>query len=136
MVLCGLAKAIARHLLTELNIIIFHDGLFNTSYCHYNQYEKLENNYKSSFWKSQHFFKKSERTYMLGIPPFLFVFVRFSMTPPPPLLVLFEWPLRQIQEVSIYDSWEIIAAKIFFTIGSISVKESGHVELLGKAVDV
>ena len=38
-VLCGLTKAIARHSLTGLNIIIFHD----------NQQEKLENNYKASF---------------------------------------------------------------------------------------
>ena len=51
-------------------------GLFNISYCHYNQYEKLENNYNTSFWKSQHFFKKSERTHMLGPPPLP------SMTPP------------------------------------------------------
>ena len=36
-ILCGLAKAIARHSLTGLNIIIFHGGLFNISYCHYNQ---------------------------------------------------------------------------------------------------
>ena len=33
----GLAKVIVRHSLTGLNIIIFHDGLFNISYCHYNQ---------------------------------------------------------------------------------------------------
>ena len=36
-ILCELAKAIAHHSLTGLNIIIFHDGLFNISYCHYNQ---------------------------------------------------------------------------------------------------
>ena len=35
--------------LTGLNIIIFHDGLFNISYYHYNQWEKGENNYKTSF---------------------------------------------------------------------------------------
>ena len=72
-----MAKAIARHSLTGLNIIIFHDGLFNTSYCHYNYLEKLENNYETSFWKSQHFFSKSERTHMLGPPSrctFLFAF--------------------------------------------------------------
>ena len=34
----------------------FYDGLFNISYCHNNQYEKLKNNYKTSFRKSQHFF--------------------------------------------------------------------------------
>ena len=45
----GLAKAIARHSLTGLNIIIFHDSLFNISFCDYNQQEKLENNYKTSF---------------------------------------------------------------------------------------
>ena len=44
-----LGKAIARHSLTGVNIIISHDGLFNISYCHYNQSEKLENNYKTSF---------------------------------------------------------------------------------------
>ena len=44
-----LAKAIARHSLTGLNIVIFHDGLFNISQCHYNQQEKLENNYKKLF---------------------------------------------------------------------------------------
>ena len=33
------------HSMTGVNIIIFHDGLFNISYCHYN--------YKTSFWKSQ-----------------------------------------------------------------------------------
>ena len=48
-ILCELAKAIAHHSLTGLNIIIFHDGLFNISYCHYNQQEKLENNDKTSF---------------------------------------------------------------------------------------
>ena len=31
------AKAIAPHSLTGLNFVIFHDGLFNISYCHYNQ---------------------------------------------------------------------------------------------------
>ena len=36
-ILCGLAKEIVRHSLTGLDIIIFHDGLFNISYCHYNQ---------------------------------------------------------------------------------------------------
>ena len=36
-------------LLTGLNIIIFHDGLFNISYCHCNQQEKLENNCNTSF---------------------------------------------------------------------------------------
>ena len=57
--------------------------LFNISYCHYNQYEKLENNYKTSFWKSQHFFKKSECTPMLGSPsPCLFLFT-FQWSPPP-----------------------------------------------------
>ena len=35
----------------------FYDGLFNISYCQNNhQYEKLKNNYKTSFRKSQHFF--------------------------------------------------------------------------------
>ena len=33
----GLAKSIARYSFTGLNIIIFHDGLFNISYCHYDQ---------------------------------------------------------------------------------------------------
>ena len=66
MILCGLAKAIAQHSLTGLNIPIFYDGFFNISYCHYNQYRKLENNYKTLFWKCQHFFKKSKRTHMLG----------------------------------------------------------------------
>ena len=45
----GLAKTIARHSLTGLNIIIFHDGLFDISYCHYNQQEKLQNNFKIHF---------------------------------------------------------------------------------------
>ena len=81
-----LAKEIARHSFTGLNIIIFHEGLFNISYCHYNQQEKLENNYKTSFWKSQHFFKK-KRSYTNARTPLpLFVFVRFSVIPcPPPL---------------------------------------------------
>ena len=35
----GLVKVIVHHSLTELklNIIILYDGLFNISYCHYNQ---------------------------------------------------------------------------------------------------
>ena len=92
-ILCELAKAIAHHSLTGLNIIIFHDGLFNISYCHYNQQEKLENNDKTSFWKSKYFFKKSEGTHMLGPPPPLplFVFVCFSMTPCS-FLFAFQWP--------------------------------------------
>ena len=44
----GLAKGIARHSLTGLNIM-FHDGLFNISYCHYNQQKKTGENYKTSF---------------------------------------------------------------------------------------
>ena len=63
--------------------------MFNISYCHYNQWEKLENDYKISFWKSQYFFKKRECTHMLAPtpPPLpLLDFVRFSMTPFPPLL--------------------------------------------------
>ena len=89
-------KAIARHSFTGLNIIIFHDGLFNILYCHYNKQENLENNYKTSFWKSQHFFTKSERTYMLGAPssPCSFLFA-FQWPPPLPSSTngLFEWPL-------------------------------------------
>ena len=91
-----LAKEIARHSFTGLNIIIFHEGLFNISYCHYNQQEKLENNYKTSFWKSQHFFKKSDRTQMLGPPSlcsFLFAF-QWSPSPFPSTNVPFEWPLN------------------------------------------
>ena len=84
MILCGLAKPITRHSLTELNIIIFHDGLFNISYCYYNQQEKLENNYQTLFWKSELFFKKSKGTHMLGPPsPCLFLFA-FRWPPPPP----------------------------------------------------
>ena len=75
MILRGLEKAIGRHSLTGLNITIFHNGLFNISYCHYNQYEKLENNYKTSFLKSQQLFLKSERTHMLEHPyPCLLLF--------------------------------------------------------------
>ena len=61
--------------------------LFKISYRYYNQFQKLENNYKTSFWKSQHFFLKSKRTHMLGRPLLLFVFVcllnkrTFWMTP-------------------------------------------------------
>ena len=35
MILYGLAKAIASHSLTGLNIVIFQEGLFNIPYCHY-----------------------------------------------------------------------------------------------------
>ena len=40
--------------------------------------DKLENHYKTSFWKSHHFFLKSERTHML-VPhsPYLFLFALF-----------------------------------------------------------
>ena len=88
-----LAKVIACHSLTGLNIIIFHDGLFNISHCPYNQQEKLENNYKTSIWKSQQFFFK-KRTYANAMTPLpLFVFVCFSMMPSPlpSTNVLFEW---------------------------------------------
>ena len=78
-----LVKAIACHSLTGLNIIIFHDGLFNISYCHYKQQEKLENNYNTSFWKSQRFFKKPN-LHKCQDPLPLFVFLYFSMTPSPP----------------------------------------------------
>ena len=83
---------IARHSLTGLNIIIFHDGLFNISYC-------VIINRKN--WripinivlKSQHFFKKSERTDMLGPSPsscsFLFA---FQCPLPSSTNVLSEWP--------------------------------------------
>ena len=81
-ILCGQAKAVARYSLTGLNIIIFHDGLLNISYCDYNQKEKLENNYKTSIWKSQHYFFK-KRTYTHARTPlFLFLFVRFSLCSP------------------------------------------------------
>ena len=88
LILCGLAKAIARHSLTGLNIIIFHDGLFNIWYCHYNQ----KGNYKIITLKL-HFenlsilFLKSALTLMRGPHLPLFVFVRFSITPPPPPLL-------------------------------------------------
>ena len=82
-VLYGWWKWIVCHSLAGLNIIIFHDGLLNISYCHYNQKEKLENNYKTSFWKSQHFFLKKQmytNVTTTSLLP-LFIFVRFSMTP-------------------------------------------------------
>ena len=55
----------------------------------------MENNYKTSFWKSLHFFLKSERTHMLGPP----LPVRFCSLFKDPLLtsstnLLFEWLLR------------------------------------------
>ena len=96
--LCGLVKAIARLSLTELNIITFHDGLINISYCHYDQQEKLENNYKTLFWKSQNLKKKKKwkkQTYTHARTPRPSVcFVRISMTPfPSTANILFEWPL-------------------------------------------
>ena len=57
MILSGLVNANARHsllhslkglnIIKQYDIIIFHDSLFNISYCHYNQKEILENNYKT-----------------------------------------------------------------------------------------
>ena len=58
-ILCGLAKAIARHSLTGLNIVIFHDGLFNISYCHYNQKENWRITMKLHFENLSIFLKKA-----------------------------------------------------------------------------
>ena len=101
-----LAKEIARHSFTGLNIIIFHEGLFNISYCHYNQQEKLENNYKTSFWKSQHFFKK-KRSYTNARTPLpLFVFVRFSVIPcPPPLNERTFWMTPKLRCIEFYSCY-------------------------------
>ena len=92
MILCGLVKAIKRHLLTGLNIIIFHDGLFNISYCHYNEWEKLENNYKLHFKNLSIFFEKT--CTCVRTPFLLFAFVCFSMNSPLPssMNILFKWP--------------------------------------------
>ena len=74
-ILCGLAKAIVSHSLTGLNITIFHDGLFDISYYHYNQYEKLENNYKTY-----------THAHMLGPHPPVRFCSLFNDPHPPPLL--------------------------------------------------
>ena len=59
----------------------------NISYCHYNQQEKLENNYKTSFWKSQHFFfKKQTYTHARTLPFPLVRFYSIFNEPLPPLL--------------------------------------------------
>ena len=89
-----LAKAIARHSSTGLNIIIFHDGfIFHTAMIINRKNWRII--IKRHFENPSIFFKKSKRTQMLGPSPLpLFTFVRFSMTPSAPLLstnVLFEW---------------------------------------------
>ena len=83
MILRGLAKAIAHHSLTGLNIKIFHDGLiFHTAIIinrkNWRITIKLYLENLSIF-----FFKKWTYTHARTPPPLvLFVFVRFSMTPP------------------------------------------------------
>ena len=64
----GLAKAIARHSLTGLNIIIFHDGLiFHTAIIINRKNWRIT--IKLHFENLSIFFKKSERTHTLGPPP-------------------------------------------------------------------
>ena len=46
----------------------------------------MENNYETPFWKSQHFFKKSERTQMLGPAPSPVRFCSLFNDPLPPSL--------------------------------------------------
>ena len=58
----------------------YSDGLFNISYCFYNQSEKLENNYKTSFWKSQHFFSEKHED---PTPPVCFCSLFNDPSPPP-----------------------------------------------------
>ena len=75
---------IARHSLTGLNIIIFHDGLiFYTAIIINSKNWRIT--VKLHFENLSIFFSKNEHTQMLGIPPpfRLFIFVRFSMTPSP-----------------------------------------------------
>ena len=105
----GCRKRSHLHSLTGLNVIIFYDGLFNNSYYHYNQQEKLENNYKTSFWKSQHCFKKSERTHMLE-PPSPCLFLSAFQWPPSPPLHTFSMTPKIIQV------WSTILVIIFWDI--------------------
>ena len=54
-ILFGLAKAIAHHSLTGLNIIIYHDSLIFHNAIIINR-KNWRITYKTSFWKSKHFF--------------------------------------------------------------------------------
>ena len=76
-----MVKVIICHSLTGLNIITFH-GLFNISYCDYNQQEKQENNYKLYFKNLSIYLKKSECTQMLAPPPPVRFCSLFNDSPP------------------------------------------------------
>ena len=83
MILCELAKAIAHHWLTGLNIIIFHDFMMVCLIFH------------TAIIINRNNWRKCEHTHMLGSPPPVCFYLLFN--DPAPLSfstnVLSEWPL-------------------------------------------
>ena len=106
MILCALGKAIARHSLTGLNIIIFHNGLIFHAAIIINR-KNWSITIKLNFENLTIFLKKSERTHMLWPPSPCLLLFAFQCPLPSSRNVLFEWPHKRRYSFKVTKYWLI-----------------------------
>ena len=101
--LMEMSKAITWYSLTGLNIIILHDSFFLIFHTVIIINSKNWRTIKLHFENLSIFFKKNERTHILGPLLPLFIFVCFSMTPTPLLNECTFWmtPLKEVENISL-----------------------------------